>query len=277
MSSGDTHPGRLEGKVAVITGAASGIGEGTARLFVAEGACVVLADIQDDRGERLASALGPHASYRRTDVTREEDIRAAVAHAVEKFGRLDCLFNNAGSGIGDGAIADIDAAACRHLVDLLLVSVVLGMKHAAPVMRAQHSGTIINTASVGGLSVGLAGHVYSACKAGVIHLTRSVANELAEDGIRVNAIAPGGIATPIFGRSAGLDQDQAEVIVPMIADGMAKTIPLQRAGFALDVAEAALWLASDQSSFITADCLVIDGGITTGRLWSEKMAALQPK
>ena len=197
--------GRLQGKVAVITGAASGIGEATARLFVDEGASVVLADIQDSRGERLAAELGPAASYRHTDVTREDDIQSAVAHAVDRFGQLDCMFNNAGGGVGDLPIAQLEAAACSRLIDVFLGGVIMGMKHAALVMRPQGSGTIISTASVAGLGIGYGGHVYSACKAGVIHLTRSVANELGEDGIRVNCIAPGAIPTAIFGRTFGLD------------------------------------------------------------------------
>jgi NAD(P)-dependent dehydrogenase (short-subunit alcohol dehydrogenase family) len=149
------------------------------------------------------------------------------------------------------------------------------MKHATPIMKQQGAGTMINTASIAGLGVGYGGHIYTACKAAIIHLTRTIANELGEDGIRVNCIAPGGIPTAIFGRGMGLDQDAAEAIVPMIAQGMSKAQPVQRAGRADDIAEAAVWLASDASSFVTAHCLVVDGGILTGKLWSQKMAELQ--
>ncbi|MGH2588061.1 MAG: glucose 1-dehydrogenase [Dehalococcoidia bacterium] len=266
---------RLDGKVAVITGGASGIGAATARLFVEEGARVVIADIQDDRGQELAGVLGTAATYCHTDVTREEDLRGAVARAVDRFGRLDCMINNAGIGGVSGAIQDTDFDGCRHTIDVLLTSVIMGMKHATPVIKAQGGGSIISTASVAGLGVGYGGHVYTACKAAVIHLTRSVANELGEDGIRVNCIAPGGIATAIFGRGAGLDQEQAEALIPLLADGMAKAQPIQRAGRPEDIAEAALWLASDASSFVTGHCLVVDGGMTTGKLWSQRIAELQ--
>jgi NAD(P)-dependent dehydrogenase (short-subunit alcohol dehydrogenase family) len=265
---------RLEGKVAVITGAASGIGEGTARLFASEGARVVLADIQDARGEKLAEELGPRTSFWHTDVSREEDIRGAVNHAVEKFGRLDCMYNNAGFGGVSGPIETTDFEALRQTVDVLLNAAVIGMKQAAPIMKAQGSGSIISTASVAGIGVGYGGHVYSACKAAIIQLTRSVANELGEDGIRVNCIAPGAIPTAIFGKAFGMDQDGAESIIPMLAEGMAKAQPIQRTGAPRDIAEAALWLASDAASFVTGHCLVVDGGLLTGKLWSERMAEL---
>lgn len=263
---------RLDGKVAVITGAASGIGEGTARLFAAEGAKVVLADVQDARCDRLVEELGPNTSAWHTDVTREEDIAGAVRHAVEKFGRLDCMFNNAGIGGVGGPIETTDAAALRQTVDVLFIGVVLGMKHAAPIMKAQGSGSIISTASVAGLVPSVSAHVYSACKAAVIQLTKMVANELGENGVRVNCIAPGAIPTAIYGRAFGMDQDGAESLIPSLAEGMAKAQPIQRVGTPNDIAEAALWLASDAASFVTGHCLTVDGGLITGELWSKRMA-----
>lgn len=263
---------RLEGKVAVITGAASGIGYATAKLFIEEGACVVLADIQQERGERLAGELGPNAAFHHTDVSKEEDIAGAVDLAVSRFGRLDVMFNNAGFGGESSPIADTNADGLRNTVDVLLNAVVLGMKHATRVMRPQGSGSIISTASVAGIGVGYGGHIYSACKAAIIHLTRSVANEVGEDGIRVNAVAPGGIPTAIFGRGMGLGQEQAEAIIPMLEMGMAKSQPIQRSGQPVDIAEAVLWLASDLASFVTAQTLAVDGGLTTGKLWSQKLA-----
>lgn len=267
--------GVLEGKVAVITGAASGIGAATARLFVAEGASVVLADIQDSRCERMVEELGPATSFHHTDVTAEADVRGAVEHAVEKFGRLDCMFNNAGRGHAEGSIDTLTPELFREVTDLLLGGVAFGMKHAVPVMKAQKSGSIINTASVAGLGVGYGGNMYSASKAAVIHLTRVVANEVGEDNVRVNAIAPGAIPTAIFGRVAGMDQDAAEALIPMLKMGFAGAQPIPRTGDVVDIANAALWLASDASSFVTGICLPVEGGMTTGKLFSQRMAELQ--
>jgi NAD(P)-dependent dehydrogenase (short-subunit alcohol dehydrogenase family) len=266
---------RLEGKVAVVTGAASGIGAATARLFVSEGASVVLADIQDAHGQKIVDELGANATYLHTDVTNEADVAAAVQLAVDKYGRIDCMFNNAGIPGHTALIEDTDYEAAKQTVDVLLMSVFLGMKHAVKVMKAQGSGSIISTASVAGIGVGYGGNVYSACKAAIIHLTRCVANEVGESNVRVNAIAPGGIPTAIFGKAMGMDQDAAEGVAKMMAAGMDKAQPIPRAGDAADIAEAALWLASDASSFVTAECIVVDGGLTTGRLMSERMAAMQ--
>ncbi len=266
--------GRLEGKVAVITGAASGIGAATARLFCEEGASVVLADVQDGRGQKIAEELGARASFIHTDVTDDAALAAAVAHAQEKFGRLDCMYNNAGFGGFSGPIETTPAEAARQTIDVLLTSVIMGMAAATPVLKAQGGGTIISTASVAGLGVGFGGHIYSACKAAIIHLTHSVANELAEDGIRVNCIAPGAIPTAIFGRGMGLDQDQAEAIIPMLAAGMVDAQPMKTTGQPQDIAEAALWLASDASRFVTGQCIPVEGGLLTGKRWSVRIAEM---
>lgn len=269
--------GRIEGKVAVVTGGASGIGEGTVRLFVNEGGKVVIADVQDVRGQKLAEELGTSASYYHTDVAQEEEVRAAVAHAVNKWGRLDCMFNNAGFGGVSGAIETTDMAAFDSTVAVLLRGVVLGMKHAAPVMKAQGSGSIISTASVAGVGIGYGPHVYSACKAAVIHLTKSVANELGESGVRVNAICPGGIATPIFAKGMGLSPEQADLTIDLMKERLAQGQPIKRSGLPNDIAEAALWLASDASSFVSGHALVVDGALTTGRLWSERRQAAEAR
>jgi NAD(P)-dependent dehydrogenase (short-subunit alcohol dehydrogenase family) len=260
---------RLAGKVALITGGASGIGEATVRLFVAEGASVVVADIQDERGRRLAGELGARAAYRRTDVSREADVQAAVAEAVQRFGRLDCLFNNAGAGGVTGGIEEIAAAGFDETVGVLLRGVFLGMKHAAPVMKRQGAGSIISTASVAGLRAGFGPHVYSAAKAAVIHLTRTVAMELGEHNIRVNCICPGGIATPIFGQAFGLSGEKADAIVPLMKGVLEHMQPIKRSGLPEDIAHAALWLAGDDSTFVNGDALVVDGGLRGGRMWSE--------
>ena len=259
----------LDGKVAVITGGASGIGEGTVRLFVEEGARVLVADVQDERGRRLAGELGDAAAYVHADVAREADVAGAIAHAVERFGRLDCLFNNAGAAGVGGAIDAIPLEGFDQTVGVLLRGVLAGMKHAAPVMRRQGGGSIISTASVAGLVAGAGPHVYSACKAAVIHLTRSVAMELGEQGVRVNCICPGGIATPIFGKAFGLDADAADATVPLVKGVLEHFQPIRRPGQPEDIARAALWLASDESSFVNGHALVVDGGFIGGRQWSE--------
>jgi len=264
--------GKINGKVAVITGGASGIGAATVRLFVQEGARVVIADILDQKGECLAKELGENATYFHTDVSRESDVKAAVDHAVERFGRLDCMFNNAGFARSHGGIEEIPVEDWDSHMAVLLRGVFLGMKHAAPVMKRQASGSIINTASVAGIQTGYAGHVYSAAKAGVIHLTRCVAMELGEAGVRVNCICPGGIATPIFGRAFGLAPEAADRTVEVVKAALASRQPIQRTGLPEDIAAAALWLASDDSSFVNGHALVVDGGLTGGRMWSAAQA-----
>ena len=260
---------RLANKVALVTGGGSGIGEATVRLFVAEGAAVVIADIQDDRGRRVTGELGPRAAYVHADVSRESEVQAAVAETVRRFGRLDCMFNNAGyAGVG-GRIAEIPVAGFDETLGVLLRGVFLGMKHAAPVMQAQGSGSIISTASVAGMVTGLGPHVYSAAKAAVIHLTRSVAMELGEHNVRVNCICPGGIATPIFGKGLGLSIERAEAIVPLMKGVLENLQPIKRSGLPDDIAQAALWLASDDATFVNGHALVVDGGLIGGRSWSE--------
>ena len=169
---------RLAGRVAVITGGASGIGAETVRLFASEGAQVVAGDVQDELGEKLAAELGENVRYVHADVTRESDVRALVETASADFGRLDSLFNNAGAGGARGELHEIEVEEFDATVALLLRAVFLGIKHALPVMREQRSGSIISTASVAGLQAGLGPHVYSACKAGVVHLSRTAALEL---------------------------------------------------------------------------------------------------
>ena len=260
--------GKLDGKVAVITGGASGIGDATVRLFVQEGCRVVIADVQDDRGARLAEELGKSASYLHADVSQEAQVSGAIVHAVSRFGRLDCLFNNAGAGGVAGPIEEIPADGFDRTMGVLLRGVFLGMKHAAPIMKRQGGGSIISTASVAGLQAGYGPHVYSAAKAAVVHLTRSVAMELGESGVRVNCICPGGIATPIFGSALGLAGPEADRVAELMKTLLATRQPIQRAGLPEDVARAALWLASEESSFVNGHALIVDGGLTGGRMWS---------
>ncbi len=257
---------RLAGKRAVITGAASGIGAATARLFIAEGASVVLADLDEKRGDRLARELGERCRFVPADVAREGDVDQAVATCVADFGGLDCLFNNAGNPGSTGGIEEIDLATFDRTVGVHLRGVFLGIRAAARVMRPQGHGSIINTASVAASRANMAGHDYSSCKAAIAQLTVTTANELGEDGIRVNAVCPGGIATAIFGRAAGLDGDEAQRTVEFMALALSDIAPIRRAGQPLDIAEAVLWLASDSSSFVTGQAIAVDGGLLTGSL-----------
>ena len=261
--------GRLDGKVAVITGATRGIGLRTAEMFVAEGAKIVIAGRRASEGERLAERLGAACVFRPTDVTIEEDIRALIGEAVDQFGRIDCLFNNAGGPAQTGGIEDLDAARFDAAMATLLRSVMLGMKHAAPQMRRQGSGSIINNGSIAGRLAGFSSSlVYGAAKAAVIHLTKCVAMELGESGIRVNSLSPGIIATGIFGKALGLSTEAAEK-TPEVLREVNKTVqPIPRAGLPEDIAHAAVFLASDESSFINGHDLVVDGAITGGRNWT---------
>ncbi len=261
--------GRLQGKVALITGAASGIGAASARLFVQEGAKVVLADYNAELGARVAEPLGEAALFRQVDVRDEAAIEAAVGAAVATFGRLDCMFSNAGvPGVG-GSVLETDLAAFDDTVGVLLRSVLAGIKHAGRVMVGQGEGSIINTASVAALSGGFGPHVYSACKAAVKHLTQTTALELGEKGVRVNCICPGGIATAIFGTAMGQSAEAAQQSAVRMQPLLAQMQPIRRAGSPDDIAEAALWLASNASSFVNGHALVVDGGLTGGRMWSE--------
>ena len=261
--------GKLTGKVAVITGGSSGIGEASVRLFVQEGAMVILADIQDEKGERLAHEIGSSVHYVHTDVSNEADVKNAIDKAVAVFGRLDCVFNNAGFPGAGAPIADLSADDFDRAVAILLRGPFFGIKHAAPIMVAQGVGSIISTASVAGIMTGAAGHLYSMCKAGVIHLTHSTASELGESGVRVNCICPGGIATPIFGKALGMPIEEADQTVEAVKQVLAKGQPIKRAGLPEDIAHAAVWLASDDSTFVNGHALVVDGGVSLGVGWSQ--------
>jgi NAD(P)-dependent dehydrogenase (short-subunit alcohol dehydrogenase family) len=260
---------RLRDRVAVITGGASGIGAATARRFVAEGAAVVIADLQVQQGEVLAAELGERAAFVRTDVRREAEVQAAIQQALDRWGRLDCMFNNAGVPGKLTSILETDMADFDDLIAVLLRSVAVGIKLAGRVMVTQKTGSIINTASVAGLRAGLAPHVYSAAKAAVIHLTRSSAMELGELGVRVNCICPGGVATPIFAHGVGYSRAQADASLGVVTAMLERTQPLRRAGQPEDIASAALWLASDEAGFVNGHELVVDGGLIGGVAFQE--------
>jgi NAD(P)-dependent dehydrogenase (short-subunit alcohol dehydrogenase family) len=255
-------PGRLDNKVAVITGATSGIGEATARLFVAEGARVVVAGRSLERGTRLAAELGEQAFFFRADVMHEAEIGAVIDAAVARFGQVDCLFNNAGAAT-PGELDTITEEQFDFGMKLLVGSVMFGIKHAARAMQAR-GGSVINNSSIAAHRLGQGGALYSAAKAAVSHVTRIAGAKLGPSGIRVNSISPGAIATPIFwGGSAKAQTLSAEDNARKLAKlegNLAKATPLPRSGVADDIAYAALFLASDEGSFINAHDLVVDGG-----------------
>ena len=256
--------GKLDGKVAVITGGASGIGKASVKLFVEEGAKVVFLDIMGDKGEELEEELGSNAHFYHGDVRDESDIENVIQYAMMKFGRLDCIFNNAGIGGVNGNIEDVPVKGFDVTMSVLFRSVFIGMKYAAPIMKEQGSGSIISTASIAGIMTGAGPHIYSAAKAAIIHLTHSVAMELGEHNIRVNCICPGGITTAIFGRGLGLDQDASERLATLLKVQFKDLQPIPRAGLPEDIAKAAVFLASDDSSFINGHAMVVDGGVSLG-------------
>jgi NAD(P)-dependent dehydrogenase (short-subunit alcohol dehydrogenase family) len=263
---------RLDDKVAIITGAADGIGEASARLFIQEGACVLLADIDDEKGRTVARELGQKAVYLHTDVTFEADIKAAIDLAVREFGRLDCMYNNAGAAGVFAPIQDIPVEAFDQTIALLLRAAFIGIKYAAPVMKAQGSGSIINMASVAGSRTGDSDHSYAVAKAGIIHLTRTAAMELGESNIRVNCISPGFVVSGAFQKAAGMTREAYARRVPMVKEHFATFQPIRQACLPEDIAKAGLWLASDDSSFVNGANLVVDGGLSNGKTWTQCLA-----
>ncbi len=267
---------RLEGKVAVITGAASGIGRGTVELFVKEGAKVVAADIQDDKGARLEEEHGNALRYIHCDVTQEADIEAAIDLAVSAFGRLDCMFSNAGAARMGEFAQSVTAEDFDAVMHLHVRAAMFGIKHAAPIMQKQGSGSIISTASIAGLQNGYGPYLYSVAKAAIVHTTKLAAAELGPMNIRVNCICPGFIATPIFARALGRATQVADQTVDAIAEVAKQAQPIPKAGSPEDIAEAALFLASDGSRFVSGHALVVDGAITVGRTGAQQGATFEP-
>ncbi|TWB25644.1 SDR family NAD(P)-dependent oxidoreductase [Nitrospirillum bahiense] len=256
--------GRLNGKVALITGGASGIGLAMVRLFVAEGARIVVADIQDDKGRALEQVHDGRVRHIRCDVTQEAEIAAAVALASTSFGGLDILVNNAGICDMMPSITAIEAEQWDWIFQVLLRGPALGMKYAAPLLAARGGGAIVNVASVAGMQAGWGPIAYSTAKAGLLHLTRTVAAELSPQRIRVNAVCPGMIATSIFGASLGMDRPAADQFAARVAEVCAHAQPIPRAGQPEDIACAALYLASEEASFVTGVSFVVDGGLSVG-------------
>ncbi|MFI4936647.1 MAG: SDR family NAD(P)-dependent oxidoreductase [Caulobacterales bacterium] len=256
--------GRLEGKVALITGGCSGIGLGTVELFLAEGAKVIAADLQDEKGAILEKRFPDRLAYAHCDVTVEADIAGACALAKSSFGGLDVLFNNAGAAGTAGGVETFTTEGWDAVFALLVRGPALGMHYALPLMRERGGGSIINTASIAGLQAGWGPLAYSTAKGAVVHMTRCAAAELSPQKIRVNAICPGLIATSIFGNALGLTRAAADQMAARVAENAASAQPIHKPGLPEDIAKAALYLASDDSAFVTGTHLVVDGGITVG-------------
>ena len=257
--------GRMKDKIAVITGATSGIGERTAEVFSEEGATVVVAGRSVDKGEAIAKRIGNNAVFQKTDVTREQDIKALIDFSMDRFGRIDCLFNNAG-GPTTGTLETVTQADFDHAMSLLLGSVIFGIKYGAAAMKPNKSGCILNCSSIAAIRSGQGGYLYSAAKAAVTHITKIAGVELGASGIRVNSISPGAVATPIFWagspKAKTMSPEEAAAKLEKLTRNLANATPLKQAGLPNDIAMAALYLASDEGSYVTCQDIAVDGGRT---------------
>ncbi|GAA2221862.1 glucose 1-dehydrogenase [Streptomyces amakusaensis] len=255
--------GKLDGRVVLITGAARGQGEQEARLFAAEGAKVVLADVLDGPGEAVAADLGPDALYVRLDVTREDDWAAAVTAAKERFGKVDGLVNNAGI-LRFNALATTALAEFRRITEVNQTGVFLGIRTLAPELAAAGGGTIVNTASYAGVSAMALLGAYTASKHAVLGLTKVAALELAAQGIRVNAVCPGAVDTPMVAPEVLRPGTDPRAVREEMDRMYEKVVPLGRIGRPEEVAKLALFLSCEDSSYITGQPFVIDGGWLAG-------------
>jgi NAD(P)-dependent dehydrogenase (short-subunit alcohol dehydrogenase family) len=258
----------LLGKVAIVTGGASGIGAGIVERFVAEGARVVIADVVRDRGEELAAKLGGEVTFRLADVSDPDQVGALVASAVETFGGLDVMVNNAGiSSKMHRSFLDDDLADFHRVMSVNVLGVMAGTRDAARQMATSGGGSIINLSSIGGIQAGGGVMTYRASKAAVIMFTQASAIELAHFDVRVNAIAPGSIPTPILASStSGKTREELERFEQKLRAQMRADRPLQREGTPEDVAEAALYLAGDRSRYVTGTVMRVDGGTAAGKV-----------
>ncbi len=259
---------RFSGKTAVVTGAASGIGKASVLLLAAEGAHVFAADIDEAGGAELAAGSNGKITFQRCDVTSTEDIKALMDRAAAETSGIDIVFNNAGAG-GDGApIDEIEPEGWDLTMDLLLRSVAFGIRYAVPHMKGRSGASIINTSSVAAVGPGYSPNAYAVAKAGVLHLTKMAAADLAKHQIRVNAVQPGFINTNIFTSALELSEEKEEVGKAMIAHMSAGAQPVARGGQSEDIANAMAYLASEDASFVNGTSIVVDGGITIGPKYS---------
>ncbi len=264
--------GRLEGKVAAITGAASGFGAGASRRFIEEGGKVVMGDIQDDAGQALADELGDAACFVHCDVTREDEVANMVDTAVSRYGQLDIMYNNAGVVGAVGPIATTPAEEWQRTMDIHVNGCFYGCKHAARVMIPRETGSIVSMSSTAGIMGGLGPHAYTAAKHAIIGITKSVAAELARYGIRANCISPAGMATPMVAATMGDHTD-----LETTRKNLAKASPLKgRPGLPEDVVNAVLFLASDESGYTSGLTLTTDAGMTIGSTNPSPFAEYQP-
>jgi NAD(P)-dependent dehydrogenase (short-subunit alcohol dehydrogenase family) len=255
---------RFDNKIAAVTGATSGIGLETLERFVDEGAHVLAIDRDVEAGRALETRFHGKVRFASCDVTNVNDLKVAIDSAETYFGGLDILFNNAGSGGSQQTAHAFDLQGWDNTQALLLRAVAAGTAFAVPHMKRRGGGSIVNTASISGLQAGFAPLCYSVAKAAVIHYTRVAASQLSADGIRINAIAPGFIATRIFGSGLGLNREQAQDLANQALANTKVPNPLGRAGEPRDIAEMVLFLASDAAGFITGTHFTVDGGVTIG-------------
>ena len=266
---------RFQGKRAVVTGGASGIGRATALRLAEEGAEVLIGDVNVADGEEIAATSNGRIRFQRTDVTQAAEIEALML-AADAAGGLDVVFNNAGAGGARAKIDEISPDEWDSTMALLLRSVALGIRYAAPLMTKRGGGAIVNTSSVSAFGSGMAPTAYSTAKAGVLHLTKLAAADLARHKIRVNAVVPGFITTNIFTATLGLEGAARDQANGMIAGVAAKAQPVARAGRPEDIAAAVAYLASDDAAFVTGTHILVDGGMLVGTRasWDETMPGL---
>lgn len=267
---------RFAGKTAVVTGAASGMGKATAIMLAGEGATVIAGDIDEEGGTELAATSNGKIFFKQTDVCDVAQIKALMDFAAEKTGGIDIVFNNAGAVGAREKIDEIDAEGWDRTMNLLLRSVAMGIRYAVPHMIGRKGASIINTASVAGMSAGMSPTAYAVAKCGVIHLTKMAAADLARHDIRVNAICPGFIKTNIFASALEVPKEQRDMANAMIAQIAADAQPVKGGGQPDDIANTVLFLAGPESRFMTGTHLLVDGGLLTGprHAWDENAPSM---